>query len=57
MSNVDVDNVKQYLTHLQDSICEALEQEDGTGLFREDAWQREEGGGGRSRVLAGWCGI
>ena len=52
MSNVDVDNVKQYLMHLQDSICEALEQEDGTGLFREDAWQREEGGGGRSRVLA-----
>ena len=52
MSNLDVENVKQYLTHLQDSICEALEQEDETGLFREDAWQREEGGGGRSRVLA-----
>ena len=51
MSNLDVENVKQYLTHLQDSICEALEQEDETGLFREDAWQREEGGGGRSRVL------
>ena len=53
MSNLDVENVKQYLTHLQDSICEALEQEDETGLFREDAWQREEGGGGRSRVMAG----
>ena len=51
MSNLDVENVKQYLTRLQDSICEALEQEDETGLFREDAWQREEGGGGRSRVL------
>ena len=51
MSNVDVDKVKQYFMHLQDSICEALEQEDGTGLFREDAWQREEGGGGRSRVM------
>ena len=52
MSNVDVNRVKEYLTHLQDSICDVLEQEDGTGLFREDAWQREEGGGGRSRVLA-----
>ena len=52
MSNLGVENVKQYLTHLQDSICEALEQEDETGLFREDAWQREEGGGGRSRVMA-----
>lgn len=51
MSNVDVDKVKQYLMHLQDSICEAIEQEDGKGFFLEDAWQREEGGGGRSRVL------
>jgi len=51
MSNVDVDSVKQYLMHLQDSICEALEQEDGNGIFQEDAWQRDEGGGGRSRVL------
>ena len=53
MSNVDVDRIKEYLTHLQDSICDVLEQEDGTGLFHEDAWQREEGGGGRSRVMAG----
>ena len=53
MSNVDVNRVKEYLTHLQDSICDVLEQEDGTELFREDAWQREEGGGGRSRVMAG----
>ena len=52
MSNLGVENVKQYLTHLQDSICAALELEDETGLFREDAWQREEGGGGRSRVMA-----
>ena len=51
MSNVDVKKVKQYLIHLQDSICEAIEQEDGKGFFLEDDWQREEGGGGRSRVL------
>ena len=51
MSNVDVEKVKQYLIHLQDSICEAIEQEDGKGFFLEDDWQREEGGGGRSRVL------
>ena len=52
MSDVDVNKVKEYLMHLQDSICEVLEQEDGVGIFREEAWQREEGGGGRSRVLA-----
>ncbi len=53
MNYVDVNKVKEYLMHLQDSICEALEQEDGMGIFREEAWQREEGGGGRSRVLTG----
>jgi coproporphyrinogen III oxidase len=36
---------------LQDRICAALAELDGQGTFREDAWQREGGGGGRSRVL------
>ena len=36
---------------LQDRICQALEKADGTGTFREDAWQRPGGGGGRSRTL------
>jgi len=52
MSDVNIDNVKKYLIHLQDSICDALAQEDGEMSFLEDAWQRKEGGGGRSRVLA-----
>ena len=34
----------------QDSICAAIEAEDG-GTFREDAWTRQDGGGGISRVL------
>lgn len=38
---------------LQDSICKALEQEDGKGKFHEDKWIREEGGGGRTRILQG----
>jgi coproporphyrinogen III oxidase len=37
---------------LQDRICTALSNLDGTP-FREDAWQREGGGGGRTRILAG----
>jgi coproporphyrinogen III oxidase len=48
----DAAAVKTYLLALQDRICAALEQEDGVGRFREDAWTRPEGGGGRSRVLA-----
>ena len=51
MSQVDADAVKEYLLGLQDSICTALEAEDGGTRFREDSWQREAGGGGRSRVM------
>jgi coproporphyrinogen III oxidase len=43
--------VRSYLLDLQDRICATLEKEDGSANFREDTWQREEGGGGRSRVL------
>lgn len=45
--------VKAYLLDLQDRICNALAAEDGGAVFVEDNWQRPEGGGGRSRVLAG----
>src|ERR687884_712996 len=41
-----------YFAALQDRICTALEQVDDGARFREDHWQREGGGGGRSRVLA-----
>jgi coproporphyrinogen III oxidase len=44
--------VRAYLLGLQDSICAALEREDGTARFVEDLWSRESGGGGRTRVLA-----
>jgi len=44
--------VKAYLLALQDHICQALAAEDGGAGFVEDSWQREEGGGGRTRVLA-----
>jgi coproporphyrinogen III oxidase len=47
----DKNAVKKYLLSLQDTICHALSEEDGGGNFIEDTWEREEGGGGRSRVL------
>ena len=50
MHDTAIDDVKRYLLALQDDICEQLQRVDG-GRFVEDAWQREEGGGGRSRVL------
>ncbi|MFO0845647.1 MAG: oxygen-dependent coproporphyrinogen oxidase [Gemmataceae bacterium] len=44
------DRVANYLVGLQDQIVTGLEQADGS-RFREDAWDRAGGGGGRSRVL------
>jgi coproporphyrinogen III oxidase len=44
-------SVERYLRDLQDRVCAALEAADGGARIVEDAWQRAEGGGGRSRVL------
>ena len=52
MSAPDINAVKHYLLSLQDSICAALEQADGSAHFVEDSWQRAAGGGGRTRVMA-----
>ena len=49
---MDFHAVKSYLLGLQDSICQALEAEDAQASFQQDQWEREEGGGGRSRVMA-----
>jgi len=57
------DTIKSAFEKIQDNICHALEQMDGTGKFQEDFWVRdgghasgkpmatEGGGGGRTRVL------
>jgi len=37
----------------QDKICRAIEELDGEGKFTADAWVRDNGGGGISRVLGG----
>ncbi|WP_034916280.1 oxygen-dependent coproporphyrinogen oxidase [Erwinia sp. 9145] len=51
MNAPDIADVKQFLLLLQDRICQQLAEADGGGAFKEDNWTREEGGGGRSRVL------
>jgi coproporphyrinogen III oxidase len=50
MSQPDLTSVLDYLAHLQNDICNQLEKVDTTS-FSEDTWTREEGGGGKSRVL------
>ncbi len=46
------DRFNNYILELQDNICNALESIDGKAKFLEDKWIREEGGGGRSRVIS-----
>ncbi len=41
-----------FINKLQDDICHALEQADGKAKFIEDIWERPEGGGGNTRVIA-----
>ena len=42
----------KYIESLQNRICAALEASDGKSKFIEDAWQRPEGGGGKTRVIS-----
>jgi coproporphyrinogen III oxidase len=51
MSKVNLETVKAFLLQLQDTICAGLEKADGKAKFVEDAWERAEGGGGRTRVI------
>lgn len=48
----NLSDVKNYFLNLQDIICDGLSKEDCNASFQENTWQREEGGGGRSRILS-----
>lgn len=45
------DQFYAYIQQLQDTITNELEKIDGKATFREDLWDRPEGGGGRTRVI------
>ncbi len=57
LQKIDIHSVHAYLLDLQDRICTALEQEDGSANFREDGWMRPATGAGirgsgRTRILS-----
>ena len=52
-SSSNLQAIEAYLIALQDRICASVESFEPVLRFREDAWQRPEGGGGRTRVLSG----
>lgn len=43
--------IAQQYQEIQDEICQALEQLDGKAVFEEEIWEREGGGGGRTRII------
>lgn len=45
------DEVAAAYQHIQDQICVGLAQADGKAKFEEELWQRDGGGGGRTRVM------
>lgn len=45
------DKFYAYIQELQDTITRKLEEVDGKATFKEDIWERPEGGGGRTRVI------
>lgn len=45
------DEVAAAYQQIQDRICAGLVQADGKANFEEELWQREGGGGGRTRVM------
>jgi coproporphyrinogen III oxidase len=45
------EDISEWFGLLQDKICHELEEADGGAKFHEDKWKREEGGGGRTRII------
>lgn len=42
---------ENHIFKLQDKICQELENIDSKAKFKEDKWEREEGGGGKTRII------
>ena len=48
-----LERVRTWLLELQDRVSDAFGAEDPAAALAEDIWERAEGGGGRTRILAG----
>jgi coproporphyrinogen III oxidase len=48
---INKDQISADYQQIQDEICAALEQADGKAKFEEEKWEREGGGGGRTRII------
>lgn len=53
ITRIKIKDIQHSFESLQDQICNTLVSIDGGARFREDVWHREEGGGGKTRVIEG----
>lgn len=53
MSELTKEEISSWLQSLQDEICHGLESYESAARFQEDKWERDGGGGGRSRAITG----
>ncbi len=51
MKEIDKSRIAERYQEIQDEICRSLELLDGKATFAEELWQREGGGGGRTRII------
>ena len=51
MARKTKEEIAEIYQQMQDYICEGISKADGRGYFEEDKWNREEGGGGRTRIF------
>lgn len=52
MNNADIESVRTFLLSLQEGICSRLESVDGKASFHTDAWDRDDGGSGITKVIS-----
>lgn len=45
------EQIAEAYQQIQDEICTGLELADGKGKFEEEVWERDGGGGGRTRIM------
>ncbi len=48
---IDKERIAEVYRHIQDEICTALEALDGKARFEQEVWERDGGGGGRTRII------
>ena len=48
---INKEDIATAYRQIQDEICQSLEMADGAARFEEEIWEREGGGGGRTRII------